>query len=70
MLNFLEDMLNVLDALAVQEEEGSTYSKLLVIKIAGTSIGQDTETQITTIVTGQVVKLYEGMYKWLLLVLI
>ena len=55
-VNFLEDMLNVLDALAVQEEEDQ-LQQATSIKIAGTSIGQDTETQITTIVTGQVVSL-------------
>ena len=55
-VNFLEDMLNVLDALEVQEEEDQ-LQQATSIKIAGTSIGQDTETQITTIVTGQVVSL-------------
>ena len=55
-VNFLEDMLNVLDALEVQEEEDQ-LQQATSIKIAGTAIGQDTETQITTIVTGQVVSL-------------
>jgi len=55
-VNFLEDMLNVLDALEVQEEENQ-LQQATSIKIAGTTIGQDTETQITTIVTGQVVSL-------------
>jgi len=55
-VNFLEDMLNVLDALEVQEEEDQ-LQQATGIKIAGTAIGQDTETQITTIVTGQVVSL-------------
>ena len=55
-VNFLEDMLNVLDALEVQEEEDQ-LQQATGIKIAGTAIGQDTETQITTIVTGQIVSL-------------
>ena len=55
-VNFLEDMLNVLDALEVQEEEDQ-LQQATSIKIAGTAIGQDTETQITTIVTGQIVSL-------------
>ena len=55
-VNFLEDMLNVLDALAVQEEEDQ-LQQAGGINITGTLIGQDADTQITTIVTGQIVSL-------------
>ena len=55
-VNFLEDMLNVLDVLAVQEEEDQ-LQQAGGINITGTLIGQDADTQITTIVTGQIVSL-------------
>ena len=52
-VNFLEDLLNVIDALAVDEEEDQLNKLATGITIAGTSIGQDKDTQITTIITGQ-----------------
>ena len=55
-VNFLEDLLNVLDALAVGEEEDQ-LAVTTGVNISGTSIGQDTDTQITTIVAGQVISL-------------
>ena len=55
-VNFLEDLLNVLDALAIEKEEDQLPSATGV-NISGTLIGQDTDTQITTIVTGQVISL-------------
>ena len=52
--NFLEDLLNVLDSLAISDDED-----VLVdtggIDIKGTKIGQDTETQITTLIAGDVI---------------
>jgi len=55
-VNFLEDLLNVLDALAIEDEEDQ-LALATGINITGTSIGQDSDTQITTIVTGQTVSL-------------
>ena len=55
-VNFLEDLLNVLDALAVGEEEDQ-LAEATGINIAGTLIGKDPDTQITTLVTGQVISL-------------
>ena len=52
-VNFLEDMLNVLDALAVSEEEDALEQDASGVKITGTDFGQDKDTQITTFVTGQ-----------------
>jgi len=54
-VNFLEDLLNIIDALAVDEEEDQLSKLATGITIAGTDIGQDKDTQITTIITGQVV---------------
>lgn len=51
-VNFLEDMLNVLDALAIKKEEDQ-LGLATGIKIVGTDIGQDKDTQITTIIQGQ-----------------
>ena len=55
-VNFLEDLLKVLDALAIEEDEDQ-LSLATGVNISGTLIGQDTETQITTIVTGQTISL-------------
>jgi hypothetical protein len=52
-VNFLEDLLNVIDALAFDEEEDQLNQIATGITIAGTNIGQDKDTQITTIITGQ-----------------
>ena len=54
-VNFLEDLLDVLDELDEQEEE----DQLVAIdgtNIVGTRIGQDGETQITTILQGDKIK--------------
>ena len=51
-VNFLEDMLNVLDALAVGKEEDQ-LQQAGGINVTGTSLGQDMDTQITTIIEGQ-----------------
>ena len=51
-VNFLEDLLDVLDALATEEEDQLAIN-LESANISGTSIGQDTETQITTFIQGE-----------------
>ena len=56
-VNFLEDLLNVLDALAISKEEDQLKQGGVGIRIAGTEIGQDKKTQITTIVSGQNISL-------------
>ena len=55
-VNFLEDLLDILDTLAVDDEEDQ-LGLATRVNISGTLIGQDTNTQITTIVTGQTVSL-------------
>ena len=54
--NYLEDLLNVLDALAVSKQE-DVLAVVGGVDIQGTKIGQDTETQITTLIAGNVVSL-------------
>jgi len=56
-VNFLEDLLNVLDALAIEKEEDQLKQGGSGIRISGTEIGQDKDTQITTIITGQAISL-------------
>lgn len=54
--NFLEDVLDVLDALAVKEEEDQ-LQLASSLNITGTKVGQDTETGIITLVQGEVIKM-------------
>ena len=56
-VNFLEDLLNILDALAIGDDEDELNLQATGIKISGTNIGKDADTQITTIVTGQQISL-------------
>ena len=55
-VNFLEDLLNVLDALAIAKEE-DVLAQATSTQISGTAIGKDIDTQITTLITGNVVSL-------------
>ena len=55
-VNYLEDLLNVLDALAIAEEEDQLVQATST-QISGTSLGRDPETQITTIIAGEVISL-------------
>jgi len=55
-VNYLEDLLNVLDALAIAEEEDQ-LAQATSTQISGTLLGKDPDTQITTLITGNVVSL-------------
>jgi len=55
-VNYLEDLLNVLDALAVEDEEDQ-LAQATSTQIAGTLLGKDPDTQITALITGNVVSL-------------
>ena len=55
-VNYLEDLLNVLDALAVAENEDQ-LAQATSTQIAGTLLGRDPDTQITTIITGNLISL-------------
>ena len=49
-------MLNVLDALAIAEDE-DVLAQATSTQISGTLLGKDPDTQITTLITGNVVSL-------------
>ena len=55
-VNFLEDLLDVLDDLGIKEEENLT-DFASGVQLVGTNFGQDSETQITTILQGSEIKL-------------
>ena len=55
-VNYLEDLLNVLDALAIDEEE-DVLAQATTTQISGTLLGKDPDTQITAFITGNVVSL-------------
>jgi len=55
-VNYLEDLLDILDALAVEEEDDK-LALVSGVTITGTTLGTDVKTQITTLVTGQTVSL-------------
>ena len=55
-VNYLEDLLNVLDALAIAEEE-DVLAQATSTQITGTLLGKDPDTQITTLITGNIVSL-------------
>jgi len=52
--NYLEDLLNILDSLAISEEEDA-LADANGISLSGTTFGQDKETQITTLVVGDII---------------
>jgi len=60
-VNFLEDLLNIIDALAIDEEEDKLSQVATSISISGTDIGKDKDTQITTIISGQQVSLIRSV---------
>jgi len=55
-VNFLEDLLDILDLLD-EEEETELLGQVSGVDIQGTTIGQDLETNITTIVDGDALRL-------------
>tara|TARA_R100000005_G_C4967009_1_gene181431 strand:+ start:29 stop:1219 length:1191 start_codon:yes stop_codon:yes gene_type:complete len=59
-VNFLEDLLNVLDELDIQEEEDQ-LAEATSTQITGTLLGRDPDTQITTLIQGDVIKLQRSV---------
>jgi len=60
-VNFLEDLLDIIDALASKEEVDRLAVTASGIDIRGTDIGQDTTTQIVTLIQGSEVKLIRNV---------
>lgn len=59
-VNFLEDLLNVLDELDIQEEEDQ-LAEATSTQIVGTLLGKDPDTQITTLIQGNVITLQRSV---------
>tara|TARA_Y100001937_G_scaffold4452_1_gene5843 strand:+ start:387 stop:1058 length:672 start_codon:yes stop_codon:yes gene_type:complete len=55
--DFFENLLDVLDGLGIEEEEDQLTNFSNGVQLVGTKFGQDLETQITTIIQGNQVKL-------------
>ena len=55
-VNYLEDLLNVLDSLAISQEEDQ-LAQATSTQISGTLLGKDPDTQITTLITGNLISL-------------
>jgi hypothetical protein len=55
-VNYLEDLLNVLDALAIDEDEDA-LAQATSTQISGTLLGKDPETQITTLISGNLISM-------------
>jgi hypothetical protein len=59
-INYLEDLLNILDALGVSKDEDE-LAQVSGVTVSGTKLGTDIETQITTLITGQVISLIRNV---------
>ena len=59
-VNYLEDLLNILDSLVISEEEDQ-LAQVSGVTVSGTMLGSDAETQITTLITGQVLSLIRNV---------
>jgi len=55
-VNYLEDLLNVLDALAIAKDE-DVLAQATSTQLSGTLLGKDPDTQITALITGNVISL-------------
>ena len=56
-VNFLEDLLDIISELDKIDDEDQLAQEATSTNIKGTLVGQDTKTQITTIVTGEKIKM-------------
>jgi hypothetical protein len=56
-VNFLEDLLDIISELDKIDNEDQLAQEAISTNIKGTLVGQDTKTQITTIVTGEKIKM-------------
>jgi len=60
-VNFLEDLLDIIDQLAVKEEEDQLKQDAGSVNLKGTQFGQDTSTQITSYITGETLTLLRSV---------
>ena len=68
-VNFLEDLLDVIDDLGIEEEEDELAQFIGSIPVSGTKIGQDLETQITTILQGDQINIIRDVNQYVNLIL-
>ena len=68
-VNFLEDLLDAIDELGIEDEEDELNQFISAIPVSGTRIGQDAETQITTILEGDKIRLIRNVNQNVSLVL-
>jgi hypothetical protein len=59
-VNYLEDLLNILDALGISEEEDK-LAQVSGVTVTGTKLGLDSDTQITTLITGQIISILRSV---------
>ena len=59
-VNYLEDLLNILDALEISEEEDK-LAQVSGVAVTGTKLGLDPDTQITTLITGQIISILRSV---------
>ena len=60
-VNFLEDLLDIIDQLAIKEDEDQLKKDVGSVNIKGTQFGQDTNTQITSYITGETLTLIRSV---------
>ena len=56
-VNFLEDLLDIINELDKLDDEDQLNQVATSVDVRGTNVGQDTSTQITTIVDGQTISM-------------
>lgn len=59
-VNFLENLLDVIDELNVKEEEDE-LAEATITQIVGTLLGKDPDTQITTLISGDIITLQRNV---------
>ena len=55
-INFLEDLLDIIDELAISDDE-DVLAEVSGVNLVGTNFGQDADTQITTFITDNIITL-------------
>ena len=59
-INFLEDLLDIIDELAIEDDE-DVLAEVSGVNITGTNFGQDSDTQITTFITDNIITLQRSV---------
>jgi hypothetical protein len=62
-VNYLEDLLNILDALGIAKEDDK-LAQVSGVAVTGTKLGLDPDTQITTLITGQIISILRSVSEY------